>query len=184
MPLVRRSSYVSLTLSARPSTPLDGGSSLTRKRRKCGTAGTACGLSSVAEEALPLPSSFGALLRDLVAWLEAAQVEGVVIGGLAAGILGRPRLTAMSTCLSLWSPDAGLSSLPAEIDLALSPGSKTPLASRSGTGFSSYDIEGVLARNPGLDLGRAQSWIREFSAALDRPEIFEDFQAIVRKVRS
>lgn len=46
------------------------------------------------------------------------------------------------------------------------------------------DIEGVLARNPGLDLERAQTWIREFSAALDRPGIFEDFQAIVRKRRS
>ena len=38
-------------------------------------------------------SQFGALLRDLVAWLEAMRVEGVVIGGLAAGLLGRPRLT-------------------------------------------------------------------------------------------
>ena len=39
------------------------------------------------------PSNFGALLRDLVAWLEAVRVEGVVIGGLAACILGRPSLT-------------------------------------------------------------------------------------------
>ena len=32
-------------------------------------------------------------LRDLVAWLKAGKVPGVVIGGLAASILGRPRLT-------------------------------------------------------------------------------------------
>ena len=45
------------------------------------------------------------------------------------------------------------------------------------------DIEAVLDRNPGLDLERAQDWIREFSAALDRPDIFDDFQKIARKRR-
>lgn len=34
-----------------------------------------------------------AVLRDLVAWLKAGKVPGVVIGGLAASLLGRPRLT-------------------------------------------------------------------------------------------
>jgi hypothetical protein len=34
-----------------------------------------------------------AVLRDLVAWLKAGKVQGVVIGGLAASLLGRPRLT-------------------------------------------------------------------------------------------
>lgn len=34
-----------------------------------------------------------AVLRDLVAWLKAGKVPGMVIGGLAASILGRPRLT-------------------------------------------------------------------------------------------
>jgi len=34
-----------------------------------------------------------AVLRDLVAWFKAGKVSGVVIGGLAASLLGRPRLT-------------------------------------------------------------------------------------------
>ena len=34
-----------------------------------------------------------AVLRDLMAWLKAGKVQGVVIGGLAASLLGRPRLT-------------------------------------------------------------------------------------------
>ncbi|HMC67214.1 MAG TPA: nucleotidyltransferase [Gemmataceae bacterium] len=34
-----------------------------------------------------------AALRDLLAWLRAAKVSGVVIGGVAAGLLGRPRVT-------------------------------------------------------------------------------------------
>lgn len=37
-----------------------------------------------------LPSE---VLRDLVGWLNAARVEGIVIGGVAASILGRPRAT-------------------------------------------------------------------------------------------
>ncbi len=32
-------------------------------------------------------------LRDLVAWLQATHVAGVVIGGVAASLLGRPRVT-------------------------------------------------------------------------------------------
>lgn len=34
-----------------------------------------------------------AALRDLVAWFEAARVSGLVIGGVAASLLGRPRVT-------------------------------------------------------------------------------------------
>jgi hypothetical protein len=34
-----------------------------------------------------------AVVRDLVAWLKGGKVRGVVIGGLAASLLGRPRLT-------------------------------------------------------------------------------------------
>ena len=34
-----------------------------------------------------------AVIADLIAWLKAEEVVGVVIGGLAASLLGRPRLT-------------------------------------------------------------------------------------------
>ena len=34
-----------------------------------------------------------AVLVDLIAWLKASEVAGVVIGGLAASLLGRPRMT-------------------------------------------------------------------------------------------
>jgi len=33
------------------------------------------------------------VVRDLVAWLQAGKVPGVIIGGLAASLWGRPRLT-------------------------------------------------------------------------------------------
>lgn len=41
----------------------------------------------------PVPRSLLAALADLSAWLEAMQVPSMIIGGVAASILGRPRLT-------------------------------------------------------------------------------------------
>jgi hypothetical protein len=38
-------------------------------------------------------------LTDLIAWLKAEEVAGVVIGGLAASLLGRPRLTRDADCI-------------------------------------------------------------------------------------
>lgn len=45
------------------------------------------------------------------------------------------------------------------------------------------DIEAVLERQKDLDLERVQSWVREFSSALDAPEIFEDLQSLLRRNR-
>lgn len=41
----------------------------------------------------PLPQSLQAALASLVSWLDDAQVPSMVIGGVAASVLGRPRLT-------------------------------------------------------------------------------------------
>ena len=40
-----------------------------------------------------LPGSLRSALADLMNWLNAAQIPSMVIGGIAASILGRPRLT-------------------------------------------------------------------------------------------
>jgi hypothetical protein len=40
-----------------------------------------------------LPGSLRSALADLTNWLNAAQIPSMVIGGIAASILGRPRLT-------------------------------------------------------------------------------------------
>jgi hypothetical protein len=47
-----------------------------------------------------------AVLRDLMAWVKAGKVQGVVIGGLAASLLGRPRLTRDVDMLVLADPSA------------------------------------------------------------------------------
>jgi hypothetical protein len=46
-------------------------------------------MASDAEPLAPLLAALG----DLTAWLKAAQVPGVIIGGVAASLLGRPRVT-------------------------------------------------------------------------------------------
>jgi len=42
---------------------------------------------------LPVPTTLRAALADLVNWLDATKIPSMVIGGVAASILGRPRLT-------------------------------------------------------------------------------------------
>ena len=46
-------------------------------------------MSDPAETLVPLLTA----LRDLVAWLDDTQVSGMIIGGVAASLLGRPRVT-------------------------------------------------------------------------------------------
>lgn len=186
-------------------------------------------------------SRFKALLEDLVAWLDDAKVHGVLIGGLAASLLGRPRVTRDVDILLLLEPklwpgflqrgeqfgflpriaDAlefaeqnrvlllrhGPSSIDLDVSLGGLPfeeeavaravrmdvdGVEIPLVSAEDLLIMKAvahrprdlaDIEAVLDRNPHLDLDRAKDWIRDFSAALDRPEIFDDFLALVRKRR-
>jgi hypothetical protein len=41
----------------------------------------------------PVAQSLLAALADLSAWLEAMQAPAMIIGGVAAFVLGRPRLT-------------------------------------------------------------------------------------------
>jgi hypothetical protein len=40
-----------------------------------------------------VPATLLAALADLVKWLDAAKMPSMVIGGVAASVLGRPRLT-------------------------------------------------------------------------------------------
>jgi nucleotidyltransferase DUF2204 len=52
-----------------------------------------------------LPASLQAALTDLAKWLEAAHIPAMIIGGVAASALGRPRLTQDIDALAI-VPDA------------------------------------------------------------------------------
>jgi len=56
-----------------------------------GSAGPGCAGFLISETKALAPLL--AVLADLIAWLKASEVAGVVIGGLAASLLGRPRMT-------------------------------------------------------------------------------------------
>jgi len=45
------------------------------------------------------------------------------------------------------------------------------------------DIETVLDANPDVDLDHVRRWLREFSSALDMPDIHEEFESLLRRRR-
>lgn len=67
-------------------------------------AGRACGRRCVAERTGLAPLL--AALAALVAWLDATRTRSAIIGGVAASLLGRPRVTGDVDALVLVDDDA------------------------------------------------------------------------------
>jgi hypothetical protein len=178
-----------------------------------------------------------AVLRDLVAWLKAGKVPGVVIGGLAASLLGRPRLTRDVDALVLvdqgyWADfmtagtkhgfiprrDDALafaketqvllvrhqqSGIDVDIVFGSLPFEKEAVARATWVDIGGIqaplplpedlivmkavahrpqdlaDIEAILAAHPKLNLRRVRRWVREFTAALEMPEILNDLEVLL-----
>jgi hypothetical protein len=181
------------------------------------------------------------ILRHLVAWLQAGKVQGVVIGGVAASLWGRPRLTRDIDALVLleegrWgeflAAGAGHGFLPRRADaLAFARETRVLLVRHGESGidldlvFGSLpfekeaairakwvdlggvaiplsspedliimkavahrprdleDIAAILAAQPGLNVRRVRRWLREFSGALEMPEILNDLEALLSQRR-
>ena len=185
------------------------------------------------ETLVPLLSA----LRDLVAWLKAKRGEGLIIGGVAASILGRPRVTRDVDALVLiyekdWDGFLTAGSKfgfvtritnphdfarkakvllvrhePSGIDVDVTFGA-LPLEKEAITNAVCVDIRGVrlplptaedliimkaVAHRPRdladiesiidahkkLNLRRIRRWVREFSAVVEMPEIFNDLEKIL-----
>jgi hypothetical protein len=181
------------------------------------------------------------ILRHLVAWLQAGKVQGVVIGGVAASLWGRPRLTRDVDALVLleegrWgeflAAGAGHGFLPRRADaLAFARETRVLLVHHGESGidldlvFGSLpfekeaairakwvdlggvaiplsspedliimkavahrprdleDIAAILAAQPVLNVRRVRRWLREFSGALEMPEILNDLEALLSQRR-
>jgi len=181
------------------------------------------------------------ILRHLVAWLQAGKVQGVVIGGVAPSLWGRPRLTRDVDVLVLleegrWgeflAAGAGHGFLPRRADaLAFARETRVLLVRHGESGidldlvFGSLpfekeaairakwvdlggvaiplsspedliimkavahrprdleDIAAILAAQPGLNVRRVRRWLREFSGALEMPEILNDLEALLSQRR-
>lgn len=182
-----------------------------------------------------------AALRDLVAWFQDTPTSGTVIGGVAASLLGRPRVTRDIDALVLldeseWEAflakgarfgfvprlsnaltfarqarvllvrheasgidiDIAFGALPFEEEAVARTvwrdvgGVRIPLPlpedllimkAVAHRPRDMADIESILDAQPKLDLPRVRRWVREFSAALETPELLRDFNALVARRR-
>lgn len=180
-------------------------------------------------------------LQSLVRWLQAGNVQGVIIGGVAASILGRPRMTRDIDALVLleekyWDrfllDGAKFGFIPRLTDcLNFAKKSRVLLIRHKRSGIDVditfgalafekeaisravwfdikkirlplptpedliimkaiahrstdlADIESILDLNPKLNLRRVRRWVKEFSGAIEMPEILNDLENILARKR-
>ena len=180
-------------------------------------------------------------LRDLVRWLESEHVPGVVVGGVAASILGRPRMTRdidalvlleeeywdkflvdgakfgftprLTDCLNFAKKSRVLliRHKPSGIDVDITFGAlafekdaiaravwfdmekiRLPLPTPDDLIVMKAiahrprdlaDIESILDAHPKLNLRRVRRWVKEFSRAIEMPEIINDLETILERKR-
>jgi len=75
----------------------------------------------------PLPATLRAPLADLARWQEATGVQAVIVGGVAASFLGRPRLTQDIDALAVVPERDWASALAAASDYGIEPRVDDPL---------------------------------------------------------
>ena len=189
----------------------------------------------MANKRLPSPE---ATLHSLTNWLKAENVSGLIIGGVAASLLGRPRFTQDVDALISLKEDLWESFLTAGARFGFAPRISDPAAfarksrvflvhhrptdvdvdiALAGLPFEEEAIQQVKRRkigkltlplptpenliimkavahrpqdmadicslvdaHPILDHRRIHRWVREFSIALDMPDILTDVEKIVR----
>ncbi len=187
---------------------------------------------------IPEIASLESPLAAVQRLLERFGNRGVVIGGVAASVLGTPRLTADVDVIVLLSVsrlsnlfevaaelglvpriadaeqfarknrvvllehresgigvDVSLGVLPfeeevvarssvyqiGEIELRLpTPEDLIILKAVAHRNKDLLDIEGVVASHPDLDRTRIERWVREFAAALEMPELWDDIAPLLR----
>jgi predicted nucleotidyltransferase len=181
------------------------------------------------------------VLRDLVAWLKAKRVQGLIIGGVAASILGRPRVTRDVDALVLldekdWDEfltagtefgfvarvtnpldfarkakvllirhepsgidvDVTFGALPFEKEAITNAvwvnirGVRLPLPNAEDLIIMKAvahrprdlaDIESIMDAHPNLNLRKIRRWVKEFSTAIEMPDILNDLEKILTRRR-
>jgi predicted nucleotidyltransferase len=180
-------------------------------------------------------------LRNLTRWLQTGEVQGVIIGGVAASILGRPRMTRdidalilleekywdnfltegaqfgfiprLRDCLDFARKSRVLlvRHKPSGIDVDITFGAldfekeaitravwlnikkiRLPLPTPEDLIIMKAiahrprdlaDIESVLDVHTKLNLRRIRKWVKEFSSAIELPEILNDLENILARKR-
>lgn len=180
-----------------------------------------------------------AALHDLSAWLSATGTDGVIIGGVAASLLSRPRLTRDVDAMVVLDEEKwveflaageGLGFVPrladplgfarkarvllvrheasgVDVDVAFGalPFEEEALARAAWVEVSGIlvplptvedliimkavahrprdlsDVESLLDAHPKLDTARILEWVREFSIALEKPDILRDLECLLSR---
>jgi len=209
------------------------------ERQKSERDGSAFSESTVAKRYPTFPPE--ATLGALVKWLRSENVPGLIIGGIAVSLLGRPRLTRDVDVLILleehhWERflnagarlgffprikealsfvrqsrvflvhhkpsgvdvDISLAGLPFEEESILqakwtragklslplpSPENLIIMKAVAHRPQDMADITALLEANPKLNLRRIRRWVKEFSTALDAPDILSDLENLLRRRR-
>jgi hypothetical protein len=102
-----------------------------------------------------VPKAFVRVLSDLVAWLDAAHMPGMIVGGVAASILGRPRATRDIDTLAILSEDRWPEALASAQDHGIVPRIEDALDFARRTrvlllrhAASGVDLDVILGRLP------------------------------------
>jgi predicted nucleotidyltransferase len=178
-------------------------------------------------------------LRDIVAWLKANRTQGLIIGGVAASILGRPRVTRDVDALVLldekdWNEflSAGIefgfvarvtgpldfarkakvllvrhepSGIDVDVTFGVLPfereaithavwvnikGVRLPLPTPEDLIIMKAvahrprdlaDIESIIDAHPEINLRKIRRWVKEFSIAIEIPDILNDLEKILAR---
>lgn len=180
-------------------------------------------------------------LHDLITWLQSKHTPGVIIGGVAASLLGRPRMThdidalvmleeeywdaflldgaefgfipRLNDCLTFARKSRVLlvrhkpSGIDVDITFGTLPFEKEAISRAVWLDIKKIrlplpapedliimkaiahrprdlaDIESVLDAHPKLNLRRIRQWVKEFSSAIEMPDILNDLENILARKR-
>lgn len=128
-----------------------------------------------------VPKAFLGVLSDLTGWLDSAHVPAMIVGGVAASILGRPRATPYeeeAIARGEFHDLGGLRvKLPQVEDLLI----MKAIAQRPQ---DLRDIEGLLDVHPDANVARVHQWVREFATAMTMPDVLDGFEKLLAQRKS
>jgi hypothetical protein len=129
---------------------------------------------------------FRAAIESLQSLLHKFNDRGVIIGGVAAGFLGRPRFTA--------DIDVSLGMLPFEEDMVARSSTKSfaNLSIRLPTPEDLIimkaiahrpkdleDIRTIAEKYSDLDIKRIEEWVKSFGDALEQPDLWAQVKSLL-----
>jgi len=139
----------------------------------------------------PVPATFIKALEDLDSWLEHARIRGMIVGGVAVSLLGRPRATRDIDVLAMLAEDRVADALAMAGQFGIIARIEDPLAFARRTHVlllrharSGVDLDVILGRLPFEEAAIARGRKVEIAGASVRLPQVEDLlfmKAVARR---